>query len=270
MAQSGERRMLFDIRGKRRHVVKVVYAILALLMGASLFLVVGPVNVGSLLGNSNGSAGSASAIYEERAEGLERKLRKTPDDEVLLLALTRAHIGAATGHLEEDPTTRQPIITPEARAEFENASEAWHRYLKQVKDEPSSTVALSMAKAYFALAATSAEYEALFENIDEAAAAEQLVVSAKPSVNSLTTLAEFEFLAGNFDVAEKAVKKAESLATSKTEKKAISRLAKEQREVGKELKEGAKKAAKAEKGRAKEQLENPLGELGGGSTLPGG
>lgn len=263
MAQGGERRMLFDIRGRRRHVIKVVYAILAVLMGASLFLVVGPVNIGSLLGNSSGSSGSASAIYEERAEGLERKLRKNPDDEVLLLALARARIGAATGHLEEDPTTRQPVITPEARTEFEKAGEAWHRYLKQAKGEPSSTVALSVAKAYFALAATSAEYEELFENLDEAAAAEQVVVSAKPSVNSLTTLAEFEFLSGNFATAEKAVKKAESLATSKSEKKAIGRLAKEKQRVGKELKEGAKKAAKAEKGKAKEQLENPLGELGG-------
>jgi len=39
----GERRMLFDIRGRRKNVVKVVYAILAVMMGASLFLVVGPV-----------------------------------------------------------------------------------------------------------------------------------------------------------------------------------------------------------------------------------
>src|SRR6476646_7454666 len=107
----GERRMLFDIRSKRRHVVKVVYAILALLMGASLFLVVGPVNVGSLIGNSGSTSGSAATIYEERAEGLERKLRKNPDDEVLLLALTRARVGSATGHLEEDPTTREPIVT---------------------------------------------------------------------------------------------------------------------------------------------------------------
>ena len=41
----GERRMLFDIRGRRKHVVRVVYAILAILMGASLFLVVGPVRL---------------------------------------------------------------------------------------------------------------------------------------------------------------------------------------------------------------------------------
>ena len=44
----GEHRMVFDIRGRRRHVVKVVYAILAVLMGLSLFLVTGAVNIGSI------------------------------------------------------------------------------------------------------------------------------------------------------------------------------------------------------------------------------
>ena len=41
-SDGGERRMLFDIRGRRKNVVKVVYAILAVLMGLSLFLVAGP------------------------------------------------------------------------------------------------------------------------------------------------------------------------------------------------------------------------------------
>ena len=35
--------------GRRKHVVKVVYAVLAVLMGASLFLVVGPLNIGRTL-----------------------------------------------------------------------------------------------------------------------------------------------------------------------------------------------------------------------------
>ena len=80
MASGGERRMLFDIRGKRKHVVRVVYAILALLMGASLFLVVGPVNIGALLGNST-TTSETTKIFDERAERLERELRKNPDDE---------------------------------------------------------------------------------------------------------------------------------------------------------------------------------------------
>lgn len=269
MASGGERRMLFDIRGKRKHVVRVVYAILALLMGTSLFLVVGPVNIGALVGNST-STNESATIYEDRAQNIEKLLRKKPDDETLLLALTRARIGAGTARVEEDPTTRQPIVTAEARSEFEKAGDAWQRYLKQVKGEASPTVALSVAKSYFAMAASSSEYEELFENLAEAAAAEKVVVAAKPSVNSLTTLAEFEYLAGNFGAAAKAAAKAEALATSKSAKKQIAKLTKEKQKIGKELKKAAKKAAKAEKGIAKEQLENPLGGFGGASAVPGG
>ena len=84
-----ERRMVFDIRGRRRHVVKFVYAILALLMGASLFLVVGPVNIGSLLGTSRGTSSAASGL-EEQAARVEHRLLKSPEDPDLLLSLTRA------------------------------------------------------------------------------------------------------------------------------------------------------------------------------------
>ncbi|HEX7293467.1 MAG TPA: hypothetical protein VF259_02880, partial [Solirubrobacterales bacterium] len=65
MAKDGERRMLFDTRGRRRHVIRVVYAVLALLMGASLFLVVGPFNLGELGGS--GASSSANEVLEERA-----------------------------------------------------------------------------------------------------------------------------------------------------------------------------------------------------------
>src|ERR1700733_10256031 len=91
MAGDGERRMVFDIRGKRRHVVKFVYAILALLMGASLFLVVGPVNIGALFGASN-SVSSATKQFEEQTAKVRHELKKDPQNAELLLALTRAQI----------------------------------------------------------------------------------------------------------------------------------------------------------------------------------
>ncbi len=93
MASSGERRMLFDTRGKRKHVIRVVYAILALLMGASLFLVVGPFNIANLIGNSSSSSSAANVLHEQ-AERIERRLAKSPEDEQLLLQLTRARINA--------------------------------------------------------------------------------------------------------------------------------------------------------------------------------
>jgi hypothetical protein len=114
------------------------------------------------------------------------------------------------------------------------------------------------------LAANSTAYKELFEYLDGAATAQRVVVAARPSLNSLTILAEFENLAGNFAAADKATAEAEGMATSKSQKKAISRLAKEKGKQGKELQKSAKEAAKAEKGKAKEALENPIGGLGGG------
>src|SRR4249920_333048 len=99
----GERRMLFDIRGRRRHVVKVVYGILALLMGASLFLVVGPVNIGALLGTSQ-EVNRTAEIFDEQAERTEERLRKDPTNEDVLLSLTRVRINAGRAKSEVDPT----------------------------------------------------------------------------------------------------------------------------------------------------------------------
>ncbi len=60
MAQD-EHRMVFDIRGRRRHVVKAVYAILAILMAASLFLVTGVFNPNTLFGTSSGESAAIPA-----------------------------------------------------------------------------------------------------------------------------------------------------------------------------------------------------------------
>src|ERR1700742_5136821 len=96
MAQgNNEHRMVFDIRGRRRHVVKVVYAILALLMVASLFLVTGAINVNTLFGGSNTSGESAVSSLEKEAERIEAKSAKEPENTDLLANLTRARISVA-------------------------------------------------------------------------------------------------------------------------------------------------------------------------------
>src|SRR4051794_40203334 len=97
--KSGERRMVFDTGGRRRGVVKVVYAILAVLMGFSLLLVVGPAPLQSLFGISN-EVSSAAAQFEEQAERAEVKLRKDPQNPDLLLSLTRAQINAGNALVE--------------------------------------------------------------------------------------------------------------------------------------------------------------------------
>jgi hypothetical protein len=136
--------MLFDTRGRRKNVIRVVYAILALLMGGSLFLAVGPVNIAEIIGNSN-SPGEASKVYDERVERIERKLAGSPGDADLLQALTRARINAGNAKVEVVSETEAPKVTPEAKREFEAAVEVWSRYLKRAGDEPSTTLAQLVA-----------------------------------------------------------------------------------------------------------------------------
>ena len=87
MASGGnEHRMVFDIRGRRRHVVKVVYAILALLMGASLFLVVGAGQHRQPVRTARTTVSSAASQYEEQARTDRTQAgQELPEDADLLL-----------------------------------------------------------------------------------------------------------------------------------------------------------------------------------------
>ena len=135
MAASGERRMVFDIRGRRKHVVRVVYAILALLMGASLFLVVGPVNIGSLLGSTSATSNAAGLLRRtgdgNRKEAEEEPGRREP------AALPDPHPDQRrqrAGRSQLDDRSAEGHSA--AGRQLEKASEAWSRYLKQAGNEP--------------------------------------------------------------------------------------------------------------------------------------
>lgn len=264
MAESGERRMLFDIRGRRKHVVRVVYAILALLMGASLFLVVGPFNIGNLVGN--GGTTSAAKVLQEQAERTEQKLRREPENETLLLALTRERVSAANSLTEVNSETGATVLTPEGRQELERGVEAWGSYLEQAS-EPKATTALLVSQGYFSLAESSTSLEEAVENVEGAAKTQRIAAEAQPTINSLTTLAIYDFYAGNFAAGDKAVKQAEAKAPTKAEAKEIGKQMVEFRQRGKAFEQQKKEAEKEEAKFGKERLQNPLGGLGGGSTL---
>jgi hypothetical protein len=258
--------MLFDIRGRRKHVVRVVYAILALLMGASLFLVVGPFNIGNLIGN--GSSTSAAKVLQEQAERTEQKLRREPESETLLLALTRQRVSAANSLTEVNSETGATVLTPEGRQELQRGVEAWGSYLKQTK-EPRPNTALLVSSGYFSLAESSTGLEEVVENIEGAAKTQRIAAEAQPTINSLTTLAIYEYYAGNFAAGDKAVKQAEAKAPSKAEAKEVGKQMAEYRKRGKAFQAQKKKGEKEEAKFGKERLQNPLGGLSGSTSSLG-
>ncbi|MFN8216645.1 MAG: hypothetical protein U0R71_08620 [Solirubrobacterales bacterium] len=259
-----EHRMVFDIRGKRRHVVKVVYAILALLMGLSLFLVVGPVNVGEIFSSGN-AASDAAKPFEEQAERIEVKLKKSPEDAELLAALTRARINAGNSSVEENSEGQQ-VLTTETVQQYQLASDAWTKYVKASGGEPSAGVAQVAAPAFITLAETSGIGE-LEANLAAASEAQQVVAQQRPSIGTLTTLAIYQYLAFEFAAAKKTEAEAVALANDKFERESIENQLKEYEKRGKELQANLAKlkqeAQQAGSG-GKESLENPLNGLGGG------
>lgn len=258
--------MLFDIRGRRKHVVRVVYAILALLMGASLFLVVGPFNIANLAGN--GGTTNASEVLDEQAQRIERKLRTEPDNEALLAALTRTRIAAGNALTEVSPETGINVVSPEAHREFEQAAATWHRYLKQA-DSVNASIAPLMASAYFSLAESVSGFEEAEKYVAEAAAAQNIAAEEQPTVNSLTTLAIYEYYAGNFKAGDEAARKAEA-KVPKAEAKEVKKQMAEFRSRGQSFQEQKQEFAKQQRKQGKESLENPFGGLGGASSSLGG
>jgi len=250
--------MVFDTRGRRKHVVRVVYAILALLMGASLFLVVGPFNIANLIGGS--STSNAGKLLDEQASRTERKLATEPNNEGLLVSLIRTRVAASHAKTEVNTETGLPEYTPEAQKELLGASAAWSRYSKVAKEVNPATAAL-MAGAFFGLAESAGSIEEADASVEEAAAAQRIAAKARPSVGTFSTLAIYEYYAGDYAAGDKAAKQA-AAAVPKSEAKEVKKQMAEYRARGKALEKQKAEFAKLEKSQRKEALENPFGGLG--------
>ncbi|HET6998164.1 MAG TPA: hypothetical protein VFI03_06195 [Solirubrobacterales bacterium] len=260
-SNDGERRMLFDIRGKRKNVVKVVYAVLALLMGLSLFLVVGPLPFQDIFGAEDSVTRAADQL-EDQAERVEVKLKKDPENPDLLLSLTRARINAGNSLAVANPETGQIAYTPEARQQLFLASEAWAKYLKAT-DEPSAGGAQLAAQAFFGLAQTARTIGEAESSVKEAARAQQIVAEDRPSLGSLSSLAIFRYYSFDFKGAEQAREKAATFANTKFERenldKELDEYSKRGHEFEKQVAEIEKEATKArEEGQS--ATANPLAE----------
>jgi len=210
--------MVFDVRGRRRHVIKVVYAILAVLMAASLFLVIGPFNIGELVGNDSGPSDLAKE-YEERAERIEAELKKQPGDEKLLASLTTNRMNAGKQSYATGPNG-EVLPTIEARTQYQKASSAWSEYLKATQ-EPNPNLASQMAATLFTLAQVSRSYPEAQANLEAAAEAQNIFTEKRPTLNSLSTQSIFEVYAGNYKAAEELNAEAEKKATSKFQREQL-------------------------------------------------
>ena len=254
MASGGkENRMVFDIRGRRRNVVKVVYALLAVLIGLSLFLVVGGLNISELF-NSNGSSNAAQE-FEATAARLERELKKEPEEPKKLLALTRARVNAANSYYEIGPEEERTPTT-ETIEQLNLASDSWDKYVAAIA-KPAPGAAQLMAPNFILLAQNSKSFPEAQTNLEAAAAAQRIIKEQRPSLNSLTTLAFYEAVLGNKKEAQKLAKEAVPYAHTKFERENIDNEIKRYEEVGERFQAERKATEKKESKEAGKG--NPLG-----------
>jgi hypothetical protein len=268
MAKSGEHRMLFDLRGRRKRVIQVAYAGLALVMALSLFTVVGPVNIGDLFGGSSGTT-NTSSVFDDQVQRLERQLKKNPSDPTLLTQLTRTSFNAGNAGIQRDPNSGQLISIPQSAIDdFNKAGDAWQRYLKTNPSKPDANAAQLAAQALLYSAATSTAID-FPPNIKAAAAAQAVFADAKPSLNAYVTLAQYRFFAGDVAGGEQAGRKAEQEAP-KSQRPAVKQAVAQYKAQGAQIQKKVKSSSKFNpNGGGKQALENPLGGLSGGGSGAG-
>lgn len=276
MAQEPENRMLFDLRGRRKRVIQVIYVILAIIMAASLVVIGLPGGVNPF-GNGGSVNQDAAEANLERAQDLDQRLQEEPNNQNVARELIRARINAGNSLIELDQTTGAQTVTDESQAQYQLAAEAWDEYVKKSGGKPDPSVAQLMANTLFTLSqgSTVAQFEA---NINDAARAQEFFAenAVKEQDNGgvnaagpLTTLATYQLYAQDFAAAEKTLARAKAATPDKEEREQIQELydqtEKDAQRVGK-LIARAKKQAKKNGGQS---LESPLGSLGSDNSIEG-
>ncbi len=259
--------MLFDLRGKRKRLIQVIYAMLALLMGGGLvFLGIGGEVSGGLLDAFTNRQGAQTSDLTKEADRLQEKVDLEPKNEQALTRLVRARYTAGNALYEIDSQGQQ-VLTPEARDQFERAADAWDQYLKLNPQPVDGNVAQLVSNALFALAQGATDGNAARSNAAAAAEAQAYFAATRPSVGSFSTLAIYSFFGNDFKAGDAAAAKVEELSKSPAAKKRnaeqMAQYRKQAKQFQKQLEDYNKASqAGAETGEAP-QLSNPSGGLGG-------
>ena len=279
MADEPEHRMLFDLRGRRKRVIQVIYVLLAILMGASLLLLGGSSTLGlqNLFGGGSSVNKSASDANLARADELQTRFNQQPNNANVAKELIRARFSAGNSLYAVDPDTQTTSITDDATTQLEMAAETWTKYLKITDNNPDPAVAQLMAQVLFTLSqgSTVAQFQ---NNIKDAAQAQEFVAESAvkeqkngsaSAATQLTTLAIYQLYSQDYEAAQKTLDRALAATDDKNEKKQIQQTydasEKDAKRVGKLIYQAVKQARKD----GGKSLENPLGSLGSDTSITG-
>jgi len=180
--------MLFDLRGAgRRRTVKVIYILLAFLMGGGLVLfgIGGSVSGGLIdaITERSGGGDNGTDRFRKDEKAAIVKTQAHPQDAAAWAALARARFQVAGQGENFDPA--KGTFTNAGTAKLQAAGQAWDRYLALNPRKPDDRVASLMVQAYGAL-----------NKPDKAAQAQEVITQARPTASTFTQLAIFAYQAG--------------------------------------------------------------------------
>ena len=262
--------MLFDLRsGKRRRVVQVVFGGLAFLFFISFIgFGIGSDATGGIFDaiGLGGSNSTGNPQFDEEVDDAEAAVAENPKDEKALLDLAEVRYQAGQLELEQDPDTGQPVVTEEARTNFEASLDAWEDYLKLDPQKPDPGVASFASQAYVQLG-----------DAEGAAEAQRIVAEDNPSAGTYGNLAFYLYADGKFDEGDAAAAKAVSLADSSQKasiKKQLSQVADQAQKLQQQAEEQAQQAQQQAGGGGAPApggapIEDPFGSLGGTGGVGG-
>jgi tetratricopeptide (TPR) repeat protein len=246
--------MLFDLSNPRRkNVIRVVYALLAILFAAGFvgWGIGSEAGVGGIVDAITGNgSGSTASQFEDQIEDVEKRLETDPDNPRLLAELASLRAQSGRAQLELDENTGQPILTEDARAEFDKAADAWVRYLDTDPKDPDVGAAASMREAYL-----------LMGDMTGAARAQEIMVRDNPTFNEYFSLADYRYRSLDIKGGDKALEQARKRADDQQQRrylKQLERLRKQAVDYKKQLEKNPQ---------AENPLANPTGGLGGGGGL---
>ena len=262
--------MLFDLSGKRKRVVQVVYAALAVLFAVSFVgFGIGSDASGGIFDifglGSNSDNQSGNPAFEEQIKEAEDKAAANPNDEKSYAELVQLHYQAGNDAVEVDESTGQISMTQESEEEYQAAVSSWGDYLKAAKQPEASTAAI--ANQAFTVILQSAEPTEVESIAKDAVVPAQIAAEDTPGVGPWAQVAQYAYFSGNTALGDEAAKKAIAEADGSERKqleKDLAGYAKAAAALEKQIKK------QAEKGDDSGAFSNPLEESAGGSgALPG-
>lgn len=265
--------MLFDLRGKRRRLIQVVYACLAILMGGSLVLFgIGSDAPGGIfdgLGLTNGG-GASNPQYEQAIEDAETTLETDPTNQLALYELSRNRYLLATEGIVTDEETGQTSLTSDARENLDLSFDAWDRYLETDPQPPDQSMATNLSRAgelLFSDALGRSDVRDAFEIAETTAATARIAARQDPTPAGWATVSRYEYIAGNNTQGDNAFDRVLALVDEQDS---------DQEDLEETLDERAQEAKRLHRqlNRFLETgqdpsgaLEDPFGGLGGGGPL---